>query len=117
MTAYEMLISDWSSDVCSSDLGQGRTVDFSNTLIILTSNLGSQYLSNLSEGQKVEAVEPQVMAIVRAHFRPEFLTRLDEIILFHSLAAAHMGPIVDIQVGRVQPLLTDLKVTDRTTVV
>src|SRR3546814_12158577 len=80
-----MRISDWSSDVCSSDLllqvlddgrltdGQGRTVDFSNTLIILTSNLGSQYLSNLSEGQKVEDVEPQVMEIVRAHFRPEFL--------------------------------------------
>src|SRR3546814_5420119 len=53
--------------------GQGRTVDFSNTLIILTSNLGSQYPSNLSEGQKVEDVEPQVMEIVRAHFRPEFL--------------------------------------------
>src|SRR3546814_6436739 len=91
--------------------GQGRTVDFSNTLIILTSNLGSQYLSNLSEGQKVEDVEPQVMEIVRAHFRPEFLNRLDEIILFHRLAAEHMGPIVDIQVGRVQNLLKDRKVT------
>src|SRR3546814_7464173 len=104
-----MRISDWSSDVCSSDLllqvlddgrltdGQGRTVDFSNTLIILTSNLGSQYLSNLSEGQKVEDVEPQVMEIVRAHFRPEFLNRLDEIILFHRLAAEHLGPI---EIGR-----------------
>src|SRR3546814_354582 len=70
-----------------------------------------QYLSNLSEGQKVEDVEPQVMEIVRAHFRPEFLNRLDEIILFHRLAAEHMGPIVDIQVGRVQNLLKDRKVT------
>src|SRR3546814_7161811 len=78
---------------------------------ILTSNLGSQYLSNLSEGQKVEDGEPQVMEIVRAHFRPEFLNRLDEIILFHRLAAEHMGPIVDIQVGRVQNLLKDRKVT------
>src|SRR3546814_14159534 len=80
-----MRISDWSSDVCSSDL-------------------------NLSEGQKVEDVEPQVMEIVRAHFRPEFLNRLAEIILFHRLAAEHMGPIVAIQVGRVQNLLKDRKV-------
>ncbi|HEU4961172.1 MAG TPA: AAA family ATPase, partial [Sphingomonas sp.] len=90
--------------------GQGRTVDFTNTLIILTSNLGSQYLSNMTEGQKVEDVEPQVMEIVRAHFRPEFLNRLDEIILFHRLGAEHMGPIVDIQVARVQRLLADRKV-------
>jgi len=90
--------------------GQGRTVDFSNTLIILTSNLGSQYLSNLSEGQDVESVEPQVMEVVRAHFRPEFLNRLDEIILFHRLGQEHMGPIVDIQVGRVQQLLKDRKI-------
>ncbi|HEX7874109.1 MAG TPA: ATP-dependent chaperone ClpB [Sphingobium sp.] len=91
--------------------GQGRTVDFTNTIIILTSNLGSQYLSGMADGQKVEDVEPQVMEIVRAHFRPEFLNRLDEIILFHRLAADHMGPIVDIQVGRVQKLLKDRKVT------
>ncbi|MGN6376726.1 MAG: AAA family ATPase, partial [Sphingomonas sp.] len=91
--------------------GQGRTVDFTNTLIILTSNLGSQYLSNMTEGQQVEDVEPQVMEIVRAHFRPEFLNRLDEIILFHRLDAQHMGPIVDIQVARVQKLLADRKVT------
>lgn len=90
--------------------GQGRTVDFSNTLIILTSNLGSQYLSNLADGQKVEDVEPQVMEVVRAHFRPEFLNRLDEIILFHRLGQEHMGPIVDIQVARVQKLLKDRKV-------
>jgi ATP-dependent Clp protease ATP-binding subunit ClpB len=91
--------------------GQGRTVDFSNTLIILTSNLGSQYLANLEEGQGVETVEPQVMDIVRAHFRPEFLNRLDEVILFHRLGQAHMAPIVDIQVARVAKLLRDRKVT------
>ena len=91
--------------------GQGRTVDFSNTLIILTSNLGSQYLANMEEGQDVETVEPQVMEVVRAHFRPEFLNRLDEVILFHRLGQAHMGPIVDIQVARVGKLLADRKVT------
>ena len=90
--------------------GQGRTVDFANTIIILTSNLGSQFLSNLADGEKVETVEPQVMEIVRAHFRPEFLNRLDEIILFHRLAQEHMGPIVDIQISRVQALLKDRKI-------
>jgi ATP-dependent Clp protease ATP-binding subunit ClpB len=90
--------------------GQGRTVDFSNTLIILTSNLGSQYLAGLDDGQDVKEVEPQVMEIVRSHFRPEFLNRLDEVILFHRLAAEHMAPIVDIQVQRVQKLLTDRKI-------
>ncbi|MFK3888730.1 ATP-dependent chaperone ClpB [Sphingomonas sp. NPDC079357] len=91
--------------------GQGRTVDFSNTLIILTSNLGSQYLANMPDDAAVESVEPQVMEVVRAHFRPEFLNRLDEIILFHRLGQSHMGPIVDIQVGRVGKLLADRKVT------
>jgi ATP-dependent Clp protease ATP-binding subunit ClpB len=91
--------------------GQGREVNFANTLIILTSNLGSQYLSNLEEGQMVEDVEPQVMEVVRGHFRPEFLNRLDEIILFHRLAAEHMGPIVEIQLSRVQKLLKDRKIT------
>ena len=91
--------------------GQGRTVDFSNTLIILTSNLGSQYLASVEDGQSVESVEPQVMEIVRGHFRPEFLNRLDEIILFHRLGQSHMGPIVDIQVGRVAKLLSDRKIT------
>src|SRR6187399_132997 len=90
--------------------GQGRTVDFSNTIIILTSNLGSQYLASLGEDEPVEKVEPQVMEVVRGHFRPEFLNRLDEIILFHRLAAEHMGPIVDIQVARVQALLKDRKI-------
>ncbi|WP_299309217.1 ATP-dependent chaperone ClpB [uncultured Croceicoccus sp.] len=91
--------------------GQGRQVDFSNTLIILTSNLGSQYLANMEDGQTVADVEPQVMDVVRGHFRPEFLNRLDEIILFHRLAEEHMAPIVDIQVGRVQKLLKDRKIT------
>ena len=90
--------------------GQGRVVDFTNTLIILTSNLGSQYLANLEEGQDVTSVEPQVMNIVRGHFRPEFLNRLDEIILFHRLGQEHMAPIVEIQVGRVQKLLKDRKI-------
>ncbi len=91
--------------------GQGRTVDFSNTLIILTSNLGSQHLAALEDGQDVKEVEPQVMEIVRAHFRPEFLNRLDEVILFHRLGADHMAPIVDIQVQHVQNLLKDRKIT------
>ncbi len=90
--------------------GQGRTVDFTNTIIILTSNLGSQYLASLGEDDAVEKVEPQVMEVVRAHFRPEFLNRLDEIILFHRLGAGHMGPIVDIQIARLQKLLEDRKI-------
>ncbi|MEO1921554.1 MAG: ATP-dependent chaperone ClpB [Sphingomonadaceae bacterium] len=90
--------------------GQGRVVDFSNTLIILTSNLGSQYLSQMTDDQQVADVEPQVMEVVRNHFRPEFLNRLDEIILFHRLAEEHMAPIVEIQVGRVQKLLKDRKI-------
>ena len=90
--------------------GHGRVVDFTNTLIILTSNLGSQFLASLDEGQDVAAVEPQVMEVVRGHFRPEFLNRLDEIILFHRLGQEHMAPIVDIQVERVAKLLKDRKI-------
>ncbi|MGZ3268348.1 MAG: ATP-dependent chaperone ClpB [Croceibacterium sp.] len=90
--------------------GQGRVVDFSNTLIILTSNLGSQFLTQIEEGQGVESVEPQVMEVVRGHFRPEFLNRLDEIILFHRLSQDNMAPIVDLQVARVQKLLKDRKI-------
>ncbi len=90
--------------------GQGRVVDFSNTLIILTSNLGSQFLSSLTDDQKVADVEDKVMDVVRGHFRPEFLNRLDEIILFHRLAMEHMAPIVAIQVKRVQKLLDDRKI-------
>ena len=77
--------------------GQGRTVDFRNTLIAMTSNLGSDYLVSLGEKQDVDAVRDQVMEVVRAHFRPEFLNRLDEIILFHRLKRDDMTAIVDIQ--------------------
>uniref|UniRef100_UPI0035CA5E40 ATP-dependent chaperone ClpB n=1 Tax=uncultured Sphingomonas sp. TaxID=158754 RepID=UPI0035CA5E40 len=91
--------------------GQGRTVDFTNTIIVLTSNLGSQVLTTLSEGADVSVVEPQVMEIVRGHFRPEFLNRLDEIVLFHRLGQAEMAPIVDIQVARIAALLAERKVS------
>jgi len=90
--------------------GQGRTVDFTNTIIVLTSNLGSQFIAGLADEDPVEKVEDEVMEVVRAHFRPEFLNRLDEIILFHRLGAADMAPIVDIQVSRVGKLLKDRKV-------
>ena len=90
--------------------GQGRTVDFTNTIIVLTSNLGSQYLTAIEEGQDVASVEPQVMEVVRGHFRPEFLNRLDEIVLFHRLGQSEMAPIVDIQVQRVGKLLADRKI-------
>ncbi len=90
--------------------GQGRTVDFTNTIIVLTSNLGSQVLTTLGEGEDVSSVEPQVMEIVRGHFRPEFLNRLDEIVLFHRLGQAEMAPIVDIQVARIAKLLDERKV-------
>lgn len=91
--------------------GQGRTVDFTNTIIVLTSNLGSQFIAALPDNEPVETVEQQVMDVVRGHFRPEFLNRLDEIILFHRLAQEHMGGIVDIQVARVGKLLSDRKIT------
>jgi ATP-dependent Clp protease ATP-binding subunit ClpB len=90
--------------------GQGRTVDFKNTLIIMTSNLGSEYLVALGENQDVEEVRDQVMGVVRGAFRPEFLNRLDEIILFHRLKRTHMGAIVDIQLLRLKKLLTDRKI-------
>ena len=90
--------------------GQGRTVDFTNTIIVLTSNLGSQVLTTLGDGEDVASVEPQVMEIVRGHFRPEFLNRLDEIVLFHRLGQAEMAPIVDIQVARIAKLLDERKV-------
>jgi ATP-dependent Clp protease ATP-binding subunit ClpB len=90
--------------------GQGRTVDFRNTLIVMTSNLGAEYLVAQSEGEDTDAVRDQVMAEVRAHFRPEFLNRVDEIILFHRLKREHMGRIVDIQIERLQKLLEDRKI-------
>ena len=91
--------------------GQGRTVDFRNVLIVMTSNLGSEFLAGLSEGEDVKAVEKEVMAAVRGHFRPEFLNRVDEIILFHRLRREDMGAIVDIQFKRLAKLLEDRKIT------
>jgi ATP-dependent Clp protease ATP-binding subunit ClpB len=87
--------------------GQGRTVDFRNTVIILTSNLGTEFLGQ--EGDQTHA-RAQVMQAVRSHFRPEFLNRLDEIILFHRLTRANMDKIVDIQIGRLDRLLADRKI-------
>jgi ATP-dependent Clp protease ATP-binding subunit ClpB len=91
--------------------GQGRTVDFRNVLIVMTSNLGSDYLVNQPEGEDTKAVEKDVMAVVRGHFRPEFLNRVDEIILFHRLRREDMGAIVDIQFKRLAKLLEERKIT------
>ncbi|MHB2169431.1 ATP-dependent chaperone ClpB [Alsobacter sp. R-9] len=89
--------------------GQGRTVDFRNTLIIMTSNLGAEFLVNQREGEDSDAVRDEVMAVVRSHFRPEFLNRVDEILLFHRLRREQMGAIVDIQLTRLQKLLDERK--------
>jgi ATP-dependent Clp protease ATP-binding subunit ClpB len=91
--------------------GQGRTVDFRNTVIVLTSNLGAEYLASQQEGEDSSAVRNEVMGAVRAHFRPEFLNRLDEIILFHRLSREQMNAIVDIQLERLVKLLADRKIT------
>lgn len=91
--------------------GQGRTVDFKNTMIIMTSNLGAEYLTALGENEDSDAVRDQVMEVVRAAFRPEFLNRVDEIILFHRLRRSEMGAIVDIQLERLRKLLSDRKIT------
>src|SRR5690606_23818743 len=88
-----------------------RTVDFRNTMIIMTSNLGAEYLTALSEDEDSEAVRDQVMDVVKASFRPEFLNRIDEIILFHRLKRSEMGAIVDIQLERLRGLLADRKIT------
>ena len=90
--------------------GQGRTVDFRNTLMILTSNLGSEALSNLPEGASAKQAEGPVMAAVRAHFRPEFLNRLDEIVLFDRLSRADMTGIVEIQLGLLERRLAARKI-------
>ena len=91
--------------------GQGRTVDFSNTIIVLTSNLGSDILAAQPDGEPMTLVHAQVMRVVRDHFRPEFLNRLDEIVLFRRLARADMATIVDIQLGRLRQLLAERKIT------
>jgi len=90
--------------------GQGRTVDFRNTLIVLTSNLGGDILAAQPEDQDSGAVRAEVMAVVRASFRPEFLNRLDEVLLFHRLSRGHMAGIVDIQLDRLRKLLVDRKI-------
>jgi ATP-dependent Clp protease ATP-binding subunit ClpB len=90
--------------------GQGRTVDFKNTIIVLTSNLGSEVLAAQAEGEPAAMVQGQVMAMVRAHFRPEFLNRLDEIILFRRLQRADMTNIVQIQLRHLTALLADRKI-------
>jgi ATP-dependent Clp protease ATP-binding subunit ClpB len=91
--------------------GQGRTVDFRNTIIVLTSNLGSDLLAAQPDGEQTALVQAQVMRVVRDHFRPEFLNRLDEIILFRRLAREDMAAIVDIQLHRLRELLADRKIT------
>ncbi len=91
--------------------GQGRTVDFRNTLIVLTSNLGSEILATLPEGKEVASVRESVMEMVRAAFRPEFLNRLDEILIFRRLSRDDMKGIVDIQLRRLDKLLADRKIT------
>ena len=90
--------------------GQGRTVDFKNTIIIMTSNLGADYLTALGENEDVDSVREQVMDVVKASFRPEFLNRVDDIILFHRLARNEMGTIVDIQMKRLVSLLAERKI-------
>jgi len=91
--------------------GQGRTVDFRNVVIIMTSNLGSEFLAALGPTDPVEKARGQVMDVVRANFRPEFLNRLDEILLFNRLSREHMTGIVEIQLARLRKLLTDRHIT------
>jgi ATP-dependent Clp protease ATP-binding subunit ClpB len=91
--------------------GQGRTVDFRNTLIIMTSNLGADLLVMQKEGEDSHAVYDEVMHVVRGHFRPEFLNRIDEIILFNRLRRSDMVAIVDVQMRRLTHLLDDKKIT------
>lgn len=91
--------------------GQGRTIDFKNTLLIMTSNIGSEHLAAQKEGDDVEKVREPVMEAVRQHFRPEFINRLDEILLFRRLGRDQMRYIVDIQIQRLQKMLQDRKIT------
>ncbi|MEO1719467.1 MAG: ATP-dependent chaperone ClpB [Pseudomonadota bacterium] len=91
--------------------GQGRTIDFKNTIIVLTSNVGSEYLVNAADEAAMKDAEQFVMAELRTKFRPEFLNRLDDVIVFHKLRREQMAGIVDIQIGRLQRLLEDRKIT------
>ncbi len=90
--------------------GQGRTIDFRNVLVIMTSNLGAEYLVAQKDGEDTASVRGEIMTAVRSHFRPEFLNRIDEIILFHRLARSNMAAIVDIQMQRLSKLLEDRKI-------
>jgi ATP-dependent Clp protease ATP-binding subunit ClpB len=90
--------------------GQGRTIDFKNTVIIMTSNHGSQWILT-SQGESEEAVEEKVMQTVREHFKPEFLNRVDEIIVFHRLSLEDLARIVDIQLGTLTKRLSDRNIT------
>jgi ATP-dependent Clp protease ATP-binding subunit ClpB len=90
---------------------QGRVVDFKNTIIVLTSNLGGEILANTEDGTTTDNKKDEVMQVVRSHFRPEFLNRLDDIILFHRLERKHMGAIVDIQLKRLSNMLADKNLT------
>jgi ATP-dependent Clp protease ATP-binding subunit ClpB len=91
--------------------GQGRTVDFRNVVIVLTSNLGADILAGQPEGQDSSAVKDEVMEVVRASFRPEFLNRLDEVLLFHRLGRLHMGGIVKVQLQRLAKMLNERNIT------
>jgi ATP-dependent Clp protease ATP-binding subunit ClpB len=91
--------------------GQGRTVDFRNTLIIMTSNLGAEYLVQQADNEEPEIIRARVMQTVQQHFRPEFLNRVDEILVFHRLKREHMASIVDIQIKRLQKLLDERQIT------
>jgi ATP-dependent Clp protease ATP-binding subunit ClpB len=88
---------------------QGRTVDFKNTIIIMTSNLGSQYILDVAEVD--EEVERRVREVLRSHFRPEFLNRIDEIVVFHALKREQLKEIIDIQLERLRKLLADRRIT------
>jgi ATP-dependent Clp protease ATP-binding subunit ClpB len=91
--------------------GQGRTVDFKNTIIIMTSNLGAEFLTQLGENDDSEVAREQVMNVVKSAFRPEFLNRIDDVILFHRLHRREMGAIVDIQMKHLVSLLAERKIT------
>ncbi|KCZ53215.1 ATPase AAA [Hyphomonas beringensis] len=91
--------------------GQGRTVDFKNTIIIMTSNLGADALASGEEGDVSEAAKGSVMAAIRSHFRPEFINRIDEIVFFKRLGRSEIDHIVDIQMERLEGLLEDRKMT------
>jgi len=90
--------------------GQGRTVDFSNTMIVMTSNMGAEFLVALNDDENVSSVRDSVMEVVRASFRPEFLNRIDEVVLFERLKKTDMAGIVEIQLRHLRDLLEDRRI-------